>query len=253
MEIREQDKRTARLIGDEAVNKLRRSCVAVFGLGGVGGFATEALARAGIGTLMLVDCDTVSESNINRQIIALHSTVGQAKAELMAARARDIDPGARIMPFVLRYGEDTAEQIPLEQCDYIVDAIDSVSAKLLLAENAKRLSKPIISCMGTGNKLDASAFRITDITQTSVCPLARVMRRELRKRGIEHLRVLYSQEIPAKPENDPRVPASISFVPSVAGLMLAGEVIKELVGLKNSISDKKTNKTKRMTNILDIM
>ena len=145
IEIREQDQRTARLIGANAVNILRRSCVAVFGLGGVGGFTAEALSRAGIGRLMLVDCDTVSVSNINRQIEALHSTLGQAKAELMALRAHDINPDAIVTPYVLRYGEDTAEQIPLEECDYIVDAVDSVSAKLLLAETSERLKKPIIS------------------------------------------------------------------------------------------------------------
>ena len=232
MEIREQEQRTARLIGEDAVGILRKSCMAVFGLGGVGGYVAEALARAGVGRLLLIDCDTISLSNINRQIIALHSTVGQAKATVMADRVHDIDPDIQAVPFVLRYGEDTAAQIPLEECDYIVDAVDSVSAKLLLAENAARLSLPIISCMGTGNKMEATAFRVADISQTAVCPLARVMRRELKKRGIDHLRVVYSEETPQRPSDDPRVPVSISFVPPVAGLILAGEVIKDLTKSK---------------------
>ncbi len=228
----EQFQRTRRLIGENAVDRLQKSCVAVFGLGGVGSFTAEALARAGIGRLILVDCDIVSESNINRQLIALHSTIGQAKAELMAKRIGDINPEAQILPLVLRYDEATVESVALEECDYIVDAVDSVSAKLLLAQQAKRLGKPIISCMGTGNKLDPSAFRIADINESSVCPLARVMRRELKKRGISSLKVLYSTEAPRKPlEGDERVPASISYLPSVAGLLLAGEVIRDIGGI----------------------
>ncbi len=226
----EQFQRSRRLIGAEAIDKLQKSTVAVFGLGGVGSFAAEALARAGIGTLLFIDCDEVSESNINRQLIALHSTVGMAKASVMEQRARDINPNARIRSYILRYGESTAEQVPLQLCNYIVDAVDSVSAKLLLAIKAKELRVPLISCMGTGNKLDPTAFCVADITKTEVCPLARVMRRELKKRGIEHLKVVYSKETPRPPlEGDPRVPSSISFVPSTAGLLLAGEVIKDLI------------------------
>ena len=225
----EQFQRTRQLLGDEALTRLQNSCVAVFGLGGVGSFTAEALARAGIGRLLLVDCDTVAQSNINRQIVALHSTLGQAKAEVMAARARDINPDACVIPFVLRYGEDTAALVPMEDCDYIVDAVDSLSAKLLLVQEAKRLGKRIISCMGTGNKLDPFAFRVADINETSVCPLARVMRRELKKRGVSHLKVIYSEEAPRKPlYGDPRLPASVSFVPSAAGLMLARQVIIDL-------------------------
>ena len=232
MNTSEQEQRTARLIGQDAVDTLRKRCVAVFGLGGVGSYAAEALARAGVGRLLFIDCDTVAESNINRQLIALHSTLGQAKAEVMAARVHDIDPKTIVASYVLRYGEDTASQIPLGDCDYIVDAIDSITAKLLLIQEAKRLQIPIISCMGTGNKLDPTAFRTADISQTSVCPLARVMRRELKKRGIDELRVVYSQELPRIPADEPRTPSSISFVPSVAGLILAGEVIKALIDIK---------------------
>ncbi len=231
----EQFQRTRRLLGEAAIERLQKSCVAVFGLGGVGSFTAEALVRAGVGKLLLVDCDTISESNINRQLIALHSTVGQSKAEVMAQRAADINPAVAAIPYVLRYAEDTADKISLESCDYIIDAVDSVSAKLLLAEEAQRLGKPILSCMGTGNKLDPSAFRLADISESSVCPLARVMRRELKKRGIARLRVLYSTEVPRTPhEGDPRVPASVSFVPSVAGLLLAGEAIRYLIDRDSS-------------------
>ena len=208
--------------------------VAVFGLGGVGSFAAEALARAGVGTLMFVDNDTVSKSNINRQLIALHSTVGRLKTEVMAERARDINPQANIEQYTFFYDAATAERIDLSRCDYIVDAIDSVYSKLLLIETADRLNVPIISSMGTGNQLDPTRFEVADIYSTSVCPLARAMRHELKKRGIARLKVVYSKELPTggftADDNTGRraVPGSISFVPSAAGLILAGEVVRSL-------------------------
>ncbi|MDO5111542.1 MAG: tRNA threonylcarbamoyladenosine dehydratase [Clostridia bacterium] len=224
--------RTARLLGADAVGRLQKSCVAVFGLGGVGSFAAEALARAGVGRLILVDCDTVSESNLNRQLIALHSTLGLAKASVMAARVLDIHPAAVVTPYVLRYGSDTEAAVDLSGCDYIIDAVDSVTAKLMLVERAKREGIPIICCMGTGNKLDAAAFRVTDIAKTDVCPLARVMRRELKARNITDVKVVYSTEPPTTPEGGGRLPASVPFVPPVAGMLLAGEAIKHIAGLK---------------------
>ena len=237
--MEQQFSRTARLIGESAVNILKNSSVAVFGVGGVGSFAAEALARAGVGRLCLVDNDTVNESNINRQIIALHSTLGQKKAQAAAERIADINPNADVTAVCEFYDSTTAESFDLSCFDYVIDAIDTVTSKLLLIENAKKCGTPIISSMGTGNKLNPSLFEIADIGKTSVCPLARVMRRELKNRGIYKLKVVYSKEKPRKPKTDEpipegkrQIPASISYVPSVAGLMLAGEVIMDLTGVR---------------------
>ena len=235
--------RTALLIGDDGIEKLKKSRVAVFGIGGVGSFVAEALARAGVGTLALFDNDTVSESNINRQIIALHSTVGRSKTQVMKERINDIDPSIEVTANDLFYSAETVDTFDPKDFDYVVDAIDTVSSKLLLIERCTESETPIISCMGTGNHLDPSKFSITDINKTSVCPLARVKGLELNKRGIKKLNVVYSTEQSIKPEIDEnlikeeqekgssrrQIPASISFVPSVAGLMIAGEVIKELI------------------------
>lgn len=222
--------RTELLIGKENIEKLRDKKVAIFGLGGVGSFVTEGIIRCGIKNLILVDNDEISPSNINRQLYALQSTIGKKKTDLAKERCLDINPLANIQTFNLFYLEETQNQIDLSDCDYIIDAIDTVSAKLLLIENAKKLNIPIISSMGTGNKLNPFAFQISDIFKTSVCPLARTMRYELKKRGynsktLKNLKVLFSTEIPA---SSIRPPASISFVPSVAGLMIASEVIKDL-------------------------
>lgn len=222
--------RTELLIGKENIEKLRDKKVAIFGLGGVGSFVTEGIIRCGIKNLILVDNDEISPSNINRQLYALQSTIGKKKTDLAKERCLDINPLANIQTFNLFYLEETQNQIDLSDCDYIIDAIDTVSAKLLLIENAKKLNVPIISSMGTGNKLNPFAFQIADIFKTSVCPLARTMRYELKKRGynsktLKNLKVLFSTEIPA---SSIRPPASISFVPSVAGLMIASEVIKDL-------------------------
>lgn len=222
--------RTELLIGKENIEKLRNKKVAIFGLGGVGSFVTEGIIRCGIKNLILVDNDEISPSNINRQLYALQSTIGKKKTDLAKERCLDINPLANIQTFNLFYLEETQNQIDLSDCDYIIDAIDTVSAKLLLIENAKKLNIPIISSMGTGNKLNPFAFQISDIFKTSVCPLARTMRYELKKRGynsktLKNLKVLFSTEIPA---SSIRPPASISFVPSVAGLLIASEVIKDL-------------------------
>ncbi|MBQ7794642.1 MAG: tRNA threonylcarbamoyladenosine dehydratase [Clostridia bacterium] len=222
------------LIGTENIEVLKNSSVAVFGIGGVGSFVAEALARCGVGKILLVDNDTVSLSNINRQLIALHSTVGRAKTEVMKERITDINPLCNVETADVFYTE--SNDIDLSGYDYIVDAIDTVSSKLTLICEAKRLNIPIISSMGTGNKLDASHFKIADISKTSVCPLARVMRKELKVRGITKLKVLYSDEQPRTPTitlseaGRRQIPASISFVPSVAGLLIAGEVVRDLIG-----------------------
>ena len=226
-----QFERTVRLIGEAAQRRLMESSVAVFGIGGVGSFAAEALARAGIGRLTFIDADAVDTTNINRQLTALNSTVGQPKCEVMKRRALDINPNVQIEAMQMFYGADTADRIDLARFDYIIDAIDSVSSKLLLIERASAAEVRIISAMGAGNKLDPTAFRVADISKTKVCPLARVMRRELKKRGISKLKVVYSEEEPVSPAGDARLPASISFVPSVCGLVLAGEVIKDLAGI----------------------
>ena len=234
--MREQDIRTAMMLGEGSVEKLRSSRVAVFGIGGVGGYAVEALARAGVGEMHLVDADRVSLSNINRQIIATHKTVGQYKTEAARDRILEINPDARVFTYNLFFGEDTAKSFDFSSFDYIIDAIDSLSSKVLLISLAKEAGVPIVSAMGAGNKLDPTRFEVADISKTEVCPLARAVRVALRKKGINHLKVVYSKELPAllSPESDAekcdgkRAPGSISFVPSVMGLILGGEVIKDI-------------------------
>lgn len=230
--------RTAFLLGEEGMNKLKNATVAVFGLGGVGGYVVEALARCGIGKLVLVDHDTISITNINRQILATQKTVGMDKAEAAKQRVLDIDPDIQVVARKEFFGPDTMDSFDFTQYSYVVDAIDTVTGKLALVKAAKEASVPIISSMGTGNKLDPSKFQIADITKTSVCPLARIMRKECAKRGIKHLKVLFSTEDPITPLNTSEeempegrraLPGSVSFVPSVAGLMIAGEVVKDLV------------------------
>lgn len=223
------------LLGSEAMQRLAQANVIVFGVGGVGSYAAEGLARAGIGALTLVDNDTVGISNLNRQLCALHSTLGQYKSDVMAARIRDINPLCRVTSMPMLYNEESKEKFFAERYDYIVDAIDLVSCKLSLIQTAMERGVPIISAMGTGNKLDPTRFRITDISKTSGCHLARVMRRELRNRGILHHTVLYSEELPQMPEpleappaGRRSIPASVSWVPSCAGLMLAGYVVQQL-------------------------
>ena len=236
--MREEILRTAMLLGSEATQKLQKARVAVFGIGGVGGYTVEALARAGIGQLDLIDSDTVSLSNINRQILATHSTVGMQKVEAGKARVLDINPQAIVRTWPVFYTPETADQFDFTQYDYIVDAIDTVTGKLQLVKAAQEAGTPIICCMGTGNKLDASAFEVSDISKTTMCPLARIMRKELNKRGIKHLKVVYSKEEALSPtgwEEEAKllgkrqIPGSVAFVPGAAGLILAGEVIKDLV------------------------
>ena len=243
----DQFMRTRLLVGDEPINKLNAAKVAVFGVGGVGGFCVEALARAGIGTLHLYDDDTVSESNLNRQLIALHSTIGKPKVEVMAARVLDINPNCAVEAVPMFYLPENADSVDLSQYDYVIDAIDTVAAKLELVKRCHELNVPIISAMGSGNKLDPSAFVVTDISKTQGCPLARVMRKELRKRGINHLKVVYSEEEPLTPMAPPEeevpadagstrppstarraTPGSIAFVPGAAGLVRAGAVIRDI-------------------------
>ena len=229
--------RSRLLLGEEGLRRLAACRVAVFGIGGVGGHAVEALARSGVGALDLIDHDTVALSNLNRQIIALRSTLGQYKVDAAAARIHDINPDCRVTVYRTFYLPETREQFDFSQFDYVVDAIDTVKGKLGLVEQAQTAGVPIICSMGAGNKLDPTAFRVADIYQTSVCPLARVMRVECRKRGIRRLKVVYSTEPPRAPiPNDEApvagrrsVPGSVAFVPSVAGLILAGEVIKDLI------------------------
>lgn len=220
-------KRTEALIGTEALERLKKSHVAVFGVGGVGGYVTEALARSGIGELTLIDNDTVKESNINRQIIALTSTLGELKTEAFRKRIHDINPDIKVNIHNVFYLPETKDEIDFSSFDYVVDAIDTVSGKIAIIEKCDEEKIPVISSMGTGNKLNPTAFKIADISKTSVCPLARVMRYELKKRGIKKVKVLFSEENPVKQQM--RVPASISFVPSVAGLIIAGEVVKDLI------------------------
>lgn len=221
------------LIGREATDGLSRKRIAVFGLGGVGSFAVEALARCGVGSLTLVDHDTVDLTNINRQLYALHSTVGSPKTKVAKERIRDIDENILVHTYETFYNEDSAHMFDFSAYDYVVDAIDTVSSKLLLIEQSKQSKTPIISCMGTGNKLDPTKFEITDISKTSVCPLAKAIRTELRKRGIRKVKVLYSKEKPVRRhgqmQEGKNIPGSISFVPSVAGLFIAAEVVKDLL------------------------
>lgn len=250
-----QFSRTQLLLGQDNMERLKHSRVAVFGIGGVGGYAVEALVRSGVGTLDLIDDDRICLTNINRQIYALRSTVGKYKVDVAAERAKDINQNVQVNTYKTFYTPETADQFDFTQYDYIVDAIDTVTGKLELVQQAERAGVPIISAMGAGNKLDAEAFQTADIFETSVDPLARVMRHELRKRGIKKLKVVYSQEKPLKPVEDMAVscrnhcicppgtarkcterrdiPGSNAFVPSVVGLMIAGEVIRDLSSLEN--------------------
>ena len=248
----DQFSRTQLLFGPEAMEKLRTSRVAVFGIGGVGGYAVEALVRSGIGELDLIDDDRVCLTNLNRQLHATRKTVGQYKVDVAAERVREINPDCRIHTFRTFFLPDTRDQFDFSQYDYVIDAIDTVTGKLALIETAKAAGVPIICSMGAGNKTDPTAFRVADIYQTSVCPLARVIRSECRKRGVKHLKVVYSTEQPVRPLEDPAIscrshcvcppdtrkctvrrdiPGSTAFVPSVAGLIIAGEVVKDLAGL----------------------
>lgn len=235
--------RTKRLLGADAMDKLRDSHVAVFGIGGVGGHAVEALVRSGIGEITIVDSDEIAESNINRQLIATTKTVGKKKVDVMEERLLEINPEVRIHKHCCFFLPETKADFDFQSYDYVIDAVDTVTAKLALVEACKEADVPIVSSMGAGNKLDATAFEVTDIYKTSVCPLAKVMRKELKARGIKKLKVVYSKEIPLEPIPDDTfvsdearsrraTPGSIAFVPSVAGLILAGEVIKDLSGAR---------------------
>ena len=252
-----QFSRTELLLGKEGMERLSRARVAVFGIGGVGGYAVEALARSGVGALDLIDDDKICLTNLNRQIFATRSTIGQYKVDVAKARILDINPNAQVTTYRTFYLPDTADQFDFTQYDYIIDAIDTVTGKLMLAERAQAAGTPIISCMGAGNKLDPTAFEVTDITKTSMCPLARIMRRELKKRGVAHLKVVYSKEQALTPREDDsidcrthcvcppgtarkctqrrQVPGSTAFVPSVAGLIAAGEVIRDLTGAGEAV------------------
>lgn len=263
----EQFERTALLLGEEGIDKLSKARVAVFGVGGVGGYVCEALVRSGVGEFDLIDDDTVALSNINRQIIATHSSVGRYKTEVMRDRMLDINPDVIVHIYNCFFLPENADDFPFDQYDYVVDAVDTVTAKIALVMKAQEHNVPIISSMGAGNKLDASAFKVADIYKTQVCPLAKVMRRELKKRGVKKLKVVYSEEVAMKPDasktnvadstasntaqkpateaasietspatNAPKhakrvTPGSVAFVPSVAGLILAGEVVKDIIGI----------------------
>lgn len=227
-----QFERTALLLGKASVERLARKRVAVFGVGGVGGFVCEGLVRAGIGAIDIVDKDTVALSNINRQLIALHSTVGKNKVDVLEERLKDINKNLIIKKYKCFFLPETSDTFDFREYDYVVDAIDTVTGKIELILKAKEAGVPIISAMGAGNKLEPAGFQVSDIYKTSVCPLARVMRRELKKRGVEKLKVVYSKEEPIKPqfeEGEEVVPGSISFVPPVVGLIIAGEVVKDLI------------------------
>ncbi|MDE6471429.1 MAG: tRNA threonylcarbamoyladenosine dehydratase [Clostridia bacterium] len=236
--------RTQLLLGKEAMERLSKSRVAVFGIGGVGGYTVEALARSGVGAIDLIDNDKVCLTNINRQIIATHKSVGKYKVDVEAERILEINPDCKVTVHRTFYMPDTQEEFDFTLYDYVVDAIDTVTGKLTIVENAKKCNTPVISSMGAGNKLDPTAFEVADIYKTSVCPLAKVMRRELKKRGINHLKVVYSKEQPIKPIEDldidsqdsarREIPGSNAFVPSVVGLIIAGEVIKDLTGVGKS-------------------
>ena len=239
----DQYSRTRLLLGQDGIEKLRNARIALFGLGGVGGYAAEALARAGVGHMDLIDDDTISLTNLNRQILATHSSIGKYKVDVAADRIRDIDPSIEVRTFQTFYLPDTAALFDFSQYDYVLDAIDTVTGKLMLIAQAKEAGTPVISCMGTGNKLDATAFEVADISKTSGCALARIMRKECAKRGIKGVKVVYSKELPLEPLEDPddplepqregssrrSTPGSTAFVPGVAGLIMAGEVIKDLI------------------------
>ena len=238
--MHEQFIRTRMLLGDAALEKLQKAAVAVFGIGGVGGYTVEALARSGVGRLDLIDHDTVSVSNINRQILATHSTVGMRKVDAARQRILDINPQCQVHTYPVFYLPETADAFDFRQYDYVVDAIDTVTGKLLLAQRAFEAGTPIISCMGTGNKLDAAAFEVADISKTTMCPLARIMRKELSKRGIRHMKVVFSKEEALTPTGweeeaaalgKRQIPGSVAFVPGAAGLILAGAVIRDIARL----------------------
>ena len=239
----EQFSRTAMLIGSDGVDRLQRARIALFGVGGVGGFAAEALVRAGVGSIDLFDNDVICASNLNRQLIALHSTLGQYKVDVMKSRLLDVNPDTQVGAHRLFYLPETADQVDLSVYDYVVDCIDTVKAKLELAVRCNALGVPLISSMGTGNKLDPTAFEVADISKTTVCPLARVMRLELKRRGVRHLKVVYSREVPRTPASSAApsealpagrrsTPGSTSFCPPVAGMILAGEVVRDLTGVR---------------------
>ncbi len=233
--------RTEMLLGTDNMDKLKNSHVAVFGVGGVGSYAVESLARSGVGHLTLIDADVVSASNINRQLIASTKTVGMLKVDVAKARIAEINPNAHVCTFPMFFDENSADKIDFSKFDYIVDAIDSVKSKITLIMLAKEKNIRIISCMGAGNKLDPTMFEVSDISKTSVCPLARVMRRELGLRGINHLKVVYSKELAITPtsngeqlpEGKRTIPGSVAFVPGVAGMIIAGEVIKDICNIIN--------------------
>lgn len=236
--MKQEFSRSGLLLGEDGMKQLGNARVAVFGIGGVGSYAVEALARSGVGALDLIDDDVVSLSNLNRQLIALHSTIGMPKVDAAAARIADINPDCTVRTYRMFYSPETAEQFDFAQYDYVIDAIDTVTGKIALIMQAQAAGTPVISSMGAGNKLDPAAFEVADIYRTEVCPLARVMRRELKKRGVKRLKVVYSKEQAITPageaENDgshqKRVtPGSVAFVPSVAGMILAGEVVKDLI------------------------
>ena len=237
MEIKEQFMRTGLLLGEEGIRKLNKAAVAVFGIGGVGGFTVEALARSGIGHLVLVDPDEVSESNINRQIIATHQTVGRPKVEVMKERIAQINPETVVETYQTFFLPENADQFDFASYDYVVDAIDTVTGKIELVLQGQKEGTPVISSMGAGNKLDPTMFQVADIYDTSVCPLAKVMRKELKKRNVPALKVVYSKEKAMEPavriseDGKRQNPGSTAFVPSVAGLIIAGEVIKDLSGI----------------------
>lgn len=226
--MKEQLQRTELLLGAEAMTRLAHSRVAVFGVGGVGGYAAEALARSGIGAIDLIDSDRVSLSNLNRQIIATGKTIGRRKTEVMQERIREIDPDVNVTVHDCFFLPENSGSFDFTKYSYVIDAVDTVTAKIELVMMAQKAGTPVISSMGAGNKLHPEAFEIADLYETSVCPLARVMRRELKKRGVRHLKVVYSREQPYHTESS--VPGSVAFVPSVAGMILAGEVIRELAG-----------------------
>lgn len=248
----DQFSRTRLLLGEAAIERLKGARVAVFGVGGVGGFACEALVRSGVGTFDLIDKDTVSLTNLNRQIIATTKTVGKYKVDVMKERMLEINPDVKVNTHPCFFLPETAEEFPFEEYDYVVDAVDTVTAKIEIVMQAKKKKVPVISSMGAGNKLDASAFRVADIYKTKMCPLAKVVRKELKKRGVDRLKVVYSEEKPRCPlmdveaicrleglgnpkeeGNPPKraIPGSVGFVPSVAGLIIAGEVVRDLTGI----------------------
>ena len=232
--VDEQYSRTAMVLGEEGVKKLRYAKVILFGLGGVGSYTAEALARAGVGHLVLIDGDTVSVSNINRQLPALNSTVGRAKTDVVRERIYDIDPSIKVETINVFYNAENADRVDFSRVDYVADAIDTVASKILLIEKARNMDIPVISCMGAGNKLDPTRFEVADIEKTSVCPLAKRVRIELRKKGIRGVKAVFSKEEPVKlfandkSETGKSIPGSLSFVPSVAGLIMAGEIIKDI-------------------------